>query len=74
MTNHFEIKSASPDDVPLILTFIKELAVYEKLSHQVFATEEKLYKALFGERTYAEVIIGSWDLHRRLICQRRSAW
>ena len=54
----FEIKSATIDDVSLILTFIKELADYEKLLHEVVATEEILRETLFGERTNAEVIIG----------------
>ncbi len=34
----FEIKFATIDDAPLILTFIKELAEYEKLAHEVVAT------------------------------------
>ena len=52
----FEIKPARPDDVPLILWFIKELAVYEKMADQVVATEEGLRETLFGERPGAEVI------------------
>jgi GNAT superfamily N-acetyltransferase len=55
---NFEIKSATPADVPLILSFIKELADYEKLLHEVVATEDILKKTLFGEKKYAEVIIG----------------
>ncbi|EKD72121.1 MAG: hypothetical protein ACD_46C00001G0001 [uncultured bacterium] len=58
MHHDFEIKSATINDVPLILSFIKELAEYEKLSHEVVATEEALQKTLFGERAYAEVLIG----------------
>ena len=34
------IRSATPADVPLILTFIRDLAAYEKLSDQVAATED----------------------------------
>lgn len=44
-------------DVSTILGFIKELADYEKLSHEVVATEELLYDWLFI-RKKAEVIIG----------------
>lgn len=51
------LRPASPDDIPLILALIGELAEYELLSHQVVATEELIHQALFGERTYAEVII-----------------
>ena len=52
------VRSASEADVPLILSFIKELAEYERLSHEVVATEETLREWLFGERTVAEVLIG----------------
>ena len=54
----FEIRPAAVDDAPLILSFIKKLAAYEKLAHKVTATEEILRETLFGERRYAEVIIG----------------
>ncbi len=61
MSEVFEIKFATQQDVPLILSFIKELAVYEKLLHEVEATEDALTKALFGDKPYAEVIIGYLD-------------
>lgn len=51
------IESATEKDLPLILSFIKGLAEYERLSHEVLATEELLRDALFGERPAAEVII-----------------
>ncbi len=54
----FEIRPASEDDVPIILSFIKELAEYERLSHEVIATEDALRECLFGERRFAEVVIG----------------
>lgn len=47
----FEIKLANKKDVPLILKFIKDLAEYEKLAHEVVATEEILTETLFGEET-----------------------
>ena len=43
------IRPAQPSDCAQILTFIKDLAAYEKLSHEVVATEEALQKTLFGE-------------------------
>jgi GNAT superfamily N-acetyltransferase len=52
-----EILSATPDDVPQILAFIRELAEYEKLSHQVVATEAGLRQTLFGARPGAEILI-----------------
>ena len=52
-----EMRVATEDDVPLILSFIRELAEHEKLSHEVVATEDVLRGSLFGERTGAEVVI-----------------
>ncbi|MDD2216836.1 MAG: GNAT family N-acetyltransferase [Eubacteriales bacterium] len=48
------------EDVPLILKFIKELASYEKLSHEVVATEELLEEWIF-EKEKAEVIFAVYD-------------
>jgi GNAT superfamily N-acetyltransferase len=52
------IRAATEDDAPLILSLIKELAEYERLSHEVVATEEALRDSLFGDRPVAEVLIG----------------
>ena len=56
-----DIKPATPSDVPLILSLIKDLAAYERLSHEVVATESELHETLFGEKPYAEVAIGYCD-------------
>lgn len=61
MSNLFEIKPATIEDVPLILSFIKELAEYEKLLHEVVATENILKETLFGNQAHAEVIMGYLD-------------
>jgi GNAT superfamily N-acetyltransferase len=53
-----EIRSSTRDDVPLILSLVRELAEYERLSQEVVATEEALRDSLFGERPVAEVLIG----------------
>lgn len=58
MTDFFEIKPATNKDVSLILSFIKELADYEKLLHEVVATEEILTETLFGTNVHTEVVIG----------------
>lgn len=58
MNSNFEIKQATIEDTSLILSFIKELAEYEKLAHEVVATEDLLKKTLFGKKTHAEVVIG----------------
>jgi GNAT superfamily N-acetyltransferase len=48
---------ATAEDVPLILAMIRELAEYERLSHEVVADEALLRQSLFGDRRVAEVII-----------------
>jgi ribosomal protein S18 acetylase RimI-like enzyme len=53
----FRIENATEKDLPLILTLIKDLAEYEKLSYAVVATEEILRDSLFTRRA-AEVVIG----------------
>lgn len=50
-----EIRKAGPDDVALILRFIRGIAKYEKMDDQVAATEDMLREWLF-ERRAAEVI------------------
>ncbi|MCF8222122.1 MAG: GNAT family N-acetyltransferase [Bacteroidales bacterium] len=54
-------RKATKKDIPVIQRFIRELATYEKLEHEVVATEELLEKTLFGDRPYAEVIIAEAD-------------
>jgi len=51
------IDGATRRDVPLIFRFIKELAEYERLAHEVVATESELERTLFGERPFAEVVL-----------------
>jgi GNAT superfamily N-acetyltransferase len=53
-----EIRSATKSDAPVIFSFIKKLADYERLSHEMVATEELLRKTLFGRQRTAEVAIG----------------
>jgi GNAT superfamily N-acetyltransferase len=50
------IRRAMPADVGLTLAFIRELAVYEHLEHEVIASEADLAAALFGAQRYAEVV------------------
>lgn len=51
------LRSATAADVPLILNFIRDLAIYEKLAHEVVATEAKLQRTLFGSPPAAYVVI-----------------
>lgn len=52
------IKNTEISEIPIILQFIKKLAEYEKLSHEVSANEEQLKKTLFSNNTNAYSIIG----------------
>lgn len=58
------ITQAQEADVPDILRFIFELARYEKLEHEVEATEEALKVHLFGPRPAAEVVFVEHDGER----------
>lgn len=57
MTPQFSIRPATIDDIPLVLSLIKELAEYEKLPHEVTATEDLLRRNLFTGRQTAEVLL-----------------
>ncbi|HAC87142.1 MAG: GNAT family N-acetyltransferase [Gammaproteobacteria bacterium] len=57
----FFIRDTTVEDSELILNFIKKLAEYEQLSHEVVATVETLRETLFGEKAYAEVVIGEFE-------------
>jgi GNAT superfamily N-acetyltransferase len=59
--NNLTIAKATKTDVPLILSFIRGLAEYERLSNEVVATEESLNDTLFGDHPGAEVLIASLD-------------
>ncbi|MCB8818697.1 GNAT family N-acetyltransferase [Desulfosporosinus shakirovi] len=55
----FKLRFAEIEDVSLVLSFIKELADYEKMLSEVVATEEVLRESLFEQKN-AEVIIGEY--------------
>ncbi len=54
-------RTATREDIPTILSLIKELAEYERLSHEVVATEALLEQHLFGPHPKAEVILALLD-------------
>ena len=56
----FALRPATEEDTSIILSFIRALAEYENLLHEVVATEEILQNTLFGDRPVAEVILGYW--------------
>lgn len=51
------VRFAAKEDTHLILSFIRALATYEKLEHEVTATEDILGRTLFGSHPYAECLI-----------------
>ena len=56
-----KIVSAKKEKVSLVLSFIKELAEYEKLSLEVTATEKLLKKTLFGKKSVAKVLLAYYE-------------
>ncbi|WP_420102567.1 GNAT family N-acetyltransferase [Bosea sp. (in: a-proteobacteria)] len=54
------IRSARPGEAGLVLRFVRELAEYEKLLHEVDATEADLDDALFGENPRVFCDIAEW--------------
>lgn len=61
MASDLIIREATRADVPVILTLIKELAEYEKLSHIVEATEDSLGESLFGDNPPAEALVAFYE-------------
>lgn len=59
--SNFTIRPASATDTEVIFSLIKELADYERLAHEVVATEDDIRSSLFGERPYAEALIGEYS-------------
>ena len=53
----FRLRAATADDVPLILSLIRELAEFERLSHEVVTDEAGLRAQLFGPHPRAEVLL-----------------
>lgn len=54
---NLQIRPATPADVPQILAFITELAIYEKAEHEVVATEQHIQDALFCAQPRAFALI-----------------
>ena len=57
----FLIRPADAADVQVILGFIRALADYEKLLHEVTATEDALREHLFGPMPRAEVVLAEFE-------------
>jgi GNAT superfamily N-acetyltransferase len=61
MPDALTIRPAAADEIPLVLDFIRELAVYERLEHRMVATIADLTAALSGPRPFAEVVFACLD-------------
>jgi GNAT superfamily N-acetyltransferase len=55
------IRPARPDEAGLVLAFVRELADYEKLLHEVEADEADIAEALFGDNPRAFCDIAEWE-------------
>lgn len=55
------IRRAQAEDAALILKFIKDLAAYEKLSHEVRASEADIARDLFGPEPRVFCDIAEWN-------------
>ncbi len=55
------IRKAKRGDAPLLLQFIRDLAVYEKLRDAVVADTPDIDRALFGEQPKAFALIAEWE-------------
>ena len=55
------MRPAEKRDVGVIMGFIKELAEYESLAHEVVADELSLERSLFGEHPVAEALIAEFE-------------
>ncbi|MFZ4761841.1 MAG: GNAT family N-acetyltransferase [Alphaproteobacteria bacterium] len=55
------IRAAQANDAGLVLQFIKDLAEYEKLLHEVVASEQDLVETLFGANPKAHAVIVEWQ-------------
>lgn len=55
------VRTTTVKDVPVILKLIKELAEYEKLSHEVRTTEDNLISSFFGDKNYANALLAEYE-------------
>lgn len=61
LSGSISVRAVEEHEVALVLGFIRELAEFEHLAHEVVATEEQLRQALFGLRPVAEVVFACVD-------------
>ena len=54
-----QIQPANRSHIPILLKLIRDLAIYEKLEHEMVATADDLERTLFGKSPYAEALIAT---------------
>src|SRR5438552_11933413 len=57
LPKNLKMRTATRDDVAIILQLIRDLATYERAPEEVTATEEQLVDVLFSEKPAAEVVL-----------------
>jgi len=60
VSSQLRIAPAAEGDAALVLSFIRKLAEYEKMSDHVVATEEQIREHVFGAHPVAEVLLAYW--------------
>jgi GNAT superfamily N-acetyltransferase len=55
------IRPAAPEDTALICAYVRELAEYERLAHEVEATEDDIRAALFGAQPKVFCDLAEWS-------------
>jgi len=60
-TTDFRIRGARKGDAPVIMQLIRDLAEYEKLAHEVVATELDIDTQLFGAHPHAEALLAEFQ-------------
>ena len=54
------IRTATPSDVPTILSLVRELATYEREPNAVTATEADFLRNGFGDRPFFRTLMAEW--------------
>jgi len=56
-----KLRPATPEDAPLILQFIRELAEYEREPNAAVATEADILRHAFSEHPLIHVVLAEWE-------------
>lgn len=59
--DNLDIRAATPKDAPLVHAFICGIADFEKLTHELVATEDDIRSALSGDHPRVEVLLADWE-------------